>query len=1124
MPQKMCGTKSFFFLLASLPALSSAQPALPAAPSSGDVSSALLALRFFHSGLALASSNYTLLQQCSGFSECTDVWTCGSPREYLWETTRGNTTSTVQAPPMGLRSAVPLGGVGASTFELRGDGTFADWQVENQGTALAASATQSSKLPVKREAFLGVAFSAPGGGPGSSPTYAAALRTTPPEGIPGVASLNYSGAYPFSRLALVDARAPVDVAVYAYSRYAPAEPAERSALPLAVFSLVLTAPASLPAPLRASFLLSLPLGASLDTRRLLNAGDPRNQTLAVLPTADPGACLDACTARGAECVWWTWEPATPPTPNVTTPDTDCPGGDIYAPPRIAVRTLTECADHCVTNVPNCGGVVFDTLRDEQSGQCSNTDAALSCCLPKTACASLVSKPGDTTWRRGSSGTPAPKCSLFALAPAVEQHVGGSSAYSGVRGVWATDDAAPGAPPSLTLRRSNAYDADPTAAAQDPACASNASFTLLAVDSDAEVTFAAANSLVDGIWAPFAAHGALPAAALPSGVAAAHGAVATTVVLSPGETRSLTLVFAWHLPHRLYVGQELGNQYATFVGAEDALAVARSAAGGLKGIVASGAALNAAFATSSLPLAWVDFFVNSLASQAKMSVWVARDVTGALVPGGRFRMYEAFSGCDLAPVHVNAYALIPLSLAFPELLKNTLLTGWAARQLPNGMVQEYLGAFSAPGGRVTGPMDSSAGGRVMGDVSTVFILATLAVVRADNDTEFLASIFPAIAAAARWQIASTHASTPADNATAGCPRYLQTTYDYLGLNAYPLATYNAVLHLAAMRATVRLAALAGDTSTLARDAAASEMVCAATMRAQLWHEEDAALGVGWWRAVQTLDGTAPDDILSGALHGLSWGAFTGLGPVVPLSNVSAHVAAERARNCAYSPACELGLQALPGSRADWALDASPAQSMDATAASVLAGAGGLTDSVASASIALYRDTHHDLWHWMDLHMGPSGRACGGGGGVLEGEFLAGTPFVNSHYARQLQGWAALIATTGQQHDAPTGVLSFAPTCEGRRSGAGGALEVVLPFLTPGALGTLTVEWTLSAVPTATVRVLSGHLHDAVRVNVDLARCPPPAGWTVSQTGAVRVVVMPGTRRGEGEEVAAGPTSV
>ena len=40
---------------------------------------------------------------------------------------------------MGLRSAVPLGGVGAGTFELRGDGSFADWMIENQGTALAAN-------------------------------------------------------------------------------------------------------------------------------------------------------------------------------------------------------------------------------------------------------------------------------------------------------------------------------------------------------------------------------------------------------------------------------------------------------------------------------------------------------------------------------------------------------------------------------------------------------------------------------------------------------------------------------------------------------------------------------------------------------------------------------------------------------------------------------------------------------------------------------------------------------------------------------------------------------------------------------------------------------------------------
>ena len=37
-----------------------------------------------------------------------------------------------RAPPLGMRSAVPIGGMGTGTFELRGDGEVRDWLVENQ--------------------------------------------------------------------------------------------------------------------------------------------------------------------------------------------------------------------------------------------------------------------------------------------------------------------------------------------------------------------------------------------------------------------------------------------------------------------------------------------------------------------------------------------------------------------------------------------------------------------------------------------------------------------------------------------------------------------------------------------------------------------------------------------------------------------------------------------------------------------------------------------------------------------------------------------------------------------------------------------------------------------------------
>ena len=1032
-----------------------------AAPPPSDVSVQLQQLAFYHEGLTRASSTFARLEQCSGFSECLTQWTCGSPRDELWDATNGTDMGAVAAPPMGLRSAVPLGGIGAGTFELRGDGSFADWMIENQGTALAANQEQNSKVPTKSEALLGLYAS----GGGASPPFAAALRTTPPAGVPGVEALAYSGAHPFSRLALNDSRAPLaSAAIFAYTSYKTGD-ANASGLPLVAFSLLVSNAAGAQRQ-DVSLLLSLPLSSSLDTARPLIGGDVRGQVIAVIETnsTDEGACLAACEEH-ADCTWWSLEPPQPYVPPVTMQNHDCAGDDIYTPPRIAVATLEDCIAQCVDRVPGCRGLVFDQIAGEQQGQCGNSDPGLFCCLPKTSCTDFSPKVGDSAWSAGSGSPNASgvTCTLYRKAPAVEQFFAGSNASSGVRGAWASAGAA------LTLRRTNAYDADPGAAFQDPAAATG-SFTLLAVDGDATVTFSAANSLAGGVWPAFAASGRLPLASVPDGTAAAHGAVAALVSLAPGETRTITIVFAWHFANRTYVGQEIGNFYAGAFA--DSLAVAQLGAANLTEIASAGLSWNRLFSALTLADNWKDFFINTVSTQAKMSVWVARDRFGAPLPGGRFRQFEAYSGCDLAPVHVLDYSMLPYVLHFPELLQNTLLTGWAEMQQDDGMVKEFLGDFSAPGGRITGQMDLSAGGRTMGDVTSVFILATLACVQTSGDTAFLNAIWPAVVRATQWQIARSH--------DYGCPSFVQTTYDYLGLDAYPLVTYNAVLHLAAMRAAAKLAALVDDKSTLAANATLSEATCLAAVGAQLWSDK-----MQGWRAYQTADGSAPDLVLSGALHGQSWASAVGLGLLLPASNATRHVATELRLNCAYSPGCELGPQTLPGRSATWSQDASPSMSMDATASRVIFGVGGLAGSVGEASVALYRERHHSLWHWMDLHVGPEGLSCGA---PLSGAFLIGQGFVNSHYARHSQAWAALLAATGQRLDAVARTLSFAPICEGRRVAVGGH-ELVLPFFSPAAVGLLTVRWAAAEPPvSATLRLLQGRLPElAEAATVDLSRC-------------------------------------
>ena len=143
--------------------------------------------------------------------------------------------------------------------------------------------------------------------------------------------------------------------------------------------------------------------------------------------------------------------------------------------------------------------------------------------------------------------------------------------------------------------------------------------------------------------------------------------------------------------------------------------------------------------------------------------------------------------------------------------------------------------------------------------------------------------------------------------------------------------------------------------------------------------------------------------------------------------------------------------------------------------------------------------------MDLHIGPDGLGCNAD---LSGQSVVGQPFINSHYARQLQGWAALMALTGQQYDAPASSLHLRPACNGVRpvaGGVGGAVELVLPVLTPVALALLRVVWPgPGTVATSQLEVLSGALPVTLRVTTDLGRCPPELRPIIAETRVVRLI--------------------
>jgi non-lysosomal glucosylceramidase len=191
------------------------------------------------------------------------------------------------APPPGMRSAVPLGGLGAGALELRGDGTFQEVTIQNQSPAGAA------KWGILADMALGVRAGAD----------ARLLRTSPPPFARGVSQLTYSGSYPLSRLAVGDASlAGGSAVVYAYSALVPGD-APASAAPAVSFTLTATNTGASPA--NFSWMLTVPLGAVNDCAR------PSKAPAGATTTGSYAACLAACAAAAAPaCASWTWAAAT----------------------------------------------------------------------------------------------------------------------------------------------------------------------------------------------------------------------------------------------------------------------------------------------------------------------------------------------------------------------------------------------------------------------------------------------------------------------------------------------------------------------------------------------------------------------------------------------------------------------------------------------------------------------------------------------------------------------------------------------------------------------------------------------------------------------------------------------
>lgn len=336
-----------------------------------------------------------------------------------------------------------------------------------------------------------------------------------------------------------------------------------------------------------------------------------------------------------------------------------------------------------------------------------------------------------------------------------------------------------------------------------------------------------------IWQQFAT--GKNAAITPTAV---HGAVSSTTDVPAGGNRTLTIIFAWHFPTRYFTGKPIGNYYANLH--KDAASTAAGMADRLPGLVSTYRNWHAAFfEASSLPVWLQDVIVNS------MSQWRSAFMTA----DGRWRQWEAYDCVDVDSVHNDYQRQMPYVLFFPDFVKNTMTTGWRKLQQADGMITESLsgGCMGA-----TGTLDGG-GGRVMGDVSTVYLIETLQLYEWTNDTGFLSEMTSSVLKAAQWFMHIGTAGTP-------LPHKQCCTYDIIDFAKYDHTAFNSFLYLAALRAGQRLGGYVGNAS-FSKECSDKEAEAAAFMTKSLWNES-----AGYFRAWSDAQLGAPPWVMADTLYG------------------------------------------------------------------------------------------------------------------------------------------------------------------------------------------------------------------------------------------------------------------
>lgn len=196
-------------------------------------------------------------------------------------------TYPYDSPPSGIRSSIPLGGITTGSIELRGDGTFHEWTIENQSPA---TGTKYGRVDNALLAFRLKNLE-------NSQVDTRLIRTHSNHELKGVSSIKYQGAYPVSKLQIIDDTVMGKVDLYAYSVFKPAN-LNRSITPAIMFSLNVENTNDFP--VSVDFMFNAPLSAQIDQNRA------SSNVVNKIVSTNYSDCITLCD-QNSQCAAWNWQ-------------------------------------------------------------------------------------------------------------------------------------------------------------------------------------------------------------------------------------------------------------------------------------------------------------------------------------------------------------------------------------------------------------------------------------------------------------------------------------------------------------------------------------------------------------------------------------------------------------------------------------------------------------------------------------------------------------------------------------------------------------------------------------------------------------------------------------------------